>query len=171
MDINIGTILGAFALVGVIIGWGYFLNNIRRDGLRNVERIEAVEKAEKECLIGKVSTDLLSALKDVEWLRQRDAEIWSIVSSDTRSRREDLWSHQSPLKLTEKAIKQIPENIKKAIDDAPGAHSDGITMVRSLALSEDELVMLARQRKWTVSELIFVVNDYIHMKALGGQNE
>ena len=156
-----GQVAGGVSLALIFVGWGIVWANTKRDVAAVKEDVKMVKETHANCLISTVATD-------VGWIKQRQDEIWSILSGDTKAKRDDLWAHNSPLTLTPLAIANIPEKIKQTIDNTEGTYIDKLASVRELSLSEEELVGLARERRWSVSELVFVINDYAKMKDSGG---
>jgi hypothetical protein len=163
MELSLGQIAGALSIGLVLVGWGVVWANTKRDVASVKEDVASVKATHAKCPI-------TTAITDLGWIKQRQNELWSIVSGDTKSKRDDLWAHNSPLTLTPLAISNIPPKIKQTIDSTEGTYNDKLTRVRELSISEDELVALARERKWSVAELVFVINDYAKMKASGGLN-
>lgn len=156
--LSVGEILGGFAVVSAIGGVFVAWTNNRRDIKNNTEQIALVKAFEERCPISEVKTD-------VGWLKL-------IISSDTKSKRKDLWEHHSPLKLTKTAIALIPQDIKNVIDETPGPYETIYKRVYSLpTLQESDLVKLAREKQLNVMELACIIDDYIQQKVNGGANE
>lgn len=159
---SIGEILGGIGVISAVGGVFVTLTNTRRDIKSNADRIAAVELTEANCPITKVEVNVGKIETEVGWLKL-------ILSSDTKSRRKDLWEHHSPLKLTIAAISLIPTDIKQVIDETPGTYEKIYKRVYSMpSLQESDLVQLSRDKGLSVMELACIIDDYIRQKVNGG---